>query len=125
MTLKRLPAPLIRFGPAALIMVAIFAFSSTPSSNLPNFGGWDWVAKKGAHALGYAMLGAAYTHALAPGRPLTLRNGLIAIALAALYATSDEWHQSFTAGRHPAWTDVAIDTVGATVGVVAMRWLRP
>lgn len=122
--LKRLPPGVTRFGPAALIMLAIFAFSSTPSTSLPNYGAWDWIAKKGAHAFGYALLGTAYAHALQPQRRPTLSQSLMAIALAALYASSDEWHQSFTAGRHPAWTDVLIDTFGATIGVSVFRWLR-
>ncbi len=122
--LKRLPPGVTRFGPAALIMLAIFAFSSTPSTSLPNYGAWDWVAKKGAHALGYALLGSAYAHALQPNRRPSLGQSLAAVALAALYASSDEWHQSFTAGRHPASTDVLIDTIGAIVGVSVFRWLR-
>ena len=122
--LKRLPPGVTRFGPAALIMLVIFAFSSTPSTSLPNYGAWDWIAKKGAHAFGYALLGTAYAHALQPQRRPTLSQSLMAIALAALYASSDEWHQSFTAGRHPAWTDVLIDTFGATIGVSVFRWLR-
>lgn len=122
--LERLPPRVTRFGPAALIMFAIFAFSSTPSTSLPNYGAWDWIAKKGAHAFGYALLGAAYAHALQPSRRPTLRQSILAVALAALYASSDEWHQSFTAGRHPAWTDVLIDTLGASVGVSAFKWWR-
>ena len=31
--LKRLPPGVTRFGPAALIMLVIFAFSSTPSTS--------------------------------------------------------------------------------------------
>lgn len=122
--LKRLPPGVTRFGPAALIMLAIFAFSSTPSTSLPNYGAWDWIAKKGAHAFGYALLGAGYAHALQPNRRPTFKQSVAAVALAALYASSDEWHQSFTAGRHPAWTDVLIDTFGATIGVSVFQWLR-
>ncbi len=127
MTLTRasLIAALRRFGPAAAVMAAIFAFSSTPSRDLPDLGGWDFLAKKGAHACGYALLGAAYAHALSPGRRSTRIQAVWSVGLAALYAASDEWHQSFTPGRNPAWMDVGIDTAGAAVGVfVLWRWLK-
>lgn len=118
-------ATLRRFGPAAAVMIAIFAFSATPSQDLPDLGGWDFLAKKGAHAFGYALLGAAYAHAVSPGRRPTLGNAVLAVGLAALYAASDEWHQSFTPGRHPAWMDVGIDAAGAAVGVSMLwRWLK-
>lgn len=123
--MARFQAGLRRLGPAALVMAAIFAFSATPSQVLPHFGGWDFWAKKGAHAFGYALLGAAYAHALAPRSRATPLQCLLAVGLAALYAVSDEWHQSFTPGRHPGAQDVLIDTAGALLGVVALwRWRR-
>ena len=124
MTLARVFAPVVRYGPAAALMAVIFAFSATPSRDLPDLGVWDWLAKKGAHATGYALLGAAYAHALAPGRRPTPRQCALAVGLAALYALSDEWHQSWTPGRHPALTDVGIDTLGAALGVAALQLWR-
>ena len=52
----------------------------------------------------------------APGRRL-----LVAWLLAALYAASDEWHQSFVPGHSPAVTDVVIDTCGALTGLLVWR----
>jgi len=48
---------------------------------------------------------------------------LAAIGLVALYATLDEWHQSFVPGRTPAMGDVLLDTTGgaaaqATAGLL-------
>jgi VanZ family protein len=40
-----------------------------------------------------------------------------ALFFSALYASSDEFHQSFVPGRQPAVTDVMIDTAGAAVGL--------
>ncbi|CAN5470924.1 hypothetical protein BH11ARM2_BH11ARM2_14560 [soil metagenome] len=34
---------------------------------------------------------------------------------------SDEWHQHFIDPRGGRWTDVAIDTVGATAAILALR----
>lgn len=35
-----------------------------------------------------------------------------------LYAVSDEVHQGFVGGRHPAWTDVLIDSGGVLTGIL-------
>lgn len=111
-----------RWGPALAVMLVIFWASGTPGRDLPEFGGWDTLFKKGGHALGYALLGAAYVHGLRgerpgwpPGRVLAL-----ALALAVAYALTDEAHQAFTPGRHPALSDVAIDAAGAAAGVWVM-----
>jgi VanZ family protein len=45
--------------------------------------------------------------------------------LTAAYAATDEFHQSFTSGRHPSPVDVAIDSVGALLFLLALAlWLR-
>ncbi len=108
-TLDRLKTFGWRWGPALALMAVIYWASATPSRNLPDFGGWDTLLKKGGHALGYALLAAAYQHGLR-GRPA------LAVLLAGLYALTDEFHQTFTAGRTPSGLDVLIDTTGAIVG---------
>jgi VanZ family protein len=46
-------------------------------------------------------------------------------ALTVAYAVTDEFHQSFTAGRHPSPVDVGIDSVGALLFLLALAlWLR-
>lgn len=40
-----------------------------------------------------------------------------AALLSLAYAVSDEYHQSWTPGRHPSWIDVGIDAIGATLGL--------
>ena len=54
---------------------------------------------------------------------------IVALALGALYAVSDEAHQTFVEGRVGAVLDVAIDTLGVLTGtlawtVVDVRWRR-
>jgi len=100
------------WAPVVLWAAVIFAFSSIPSLS-SGLGTWDLVLRKIAHLTEYAILGALLVRALA--RPW------LAILLGALYATSDEIHQHFVRGRHAAWYDVVIDTVGVTIGVVAWR----
>jgi len=105
-----------RWGPALLMMALIFAASSLPSRQVPSFGVWDRLVKKGGHMTGYALLAAAYLHALANGRRVSARLVLLAVAGAGLYALTDEYHQSFVGGRHPSLVDVLIDTGGAGAG---------
>jgi len=45
------------------------------------------------------------------------------VFLVFLYASSDEFHQSFVPGRTPLFTDVMIDTAGGTTGL-ALIWLE-
>ncbi len=101
--------------PLVLWAAIIFALSSIPSLGT-GLGTWDLVLRKLAHMAEYAILGALLVRAL--GRPA------LALALGALYAVSDEVHQSFVRGRHGAWYDVLIDTVGVAVGVLAWRQAR-
>ena len=124
--MSRLNAFLRRWGPAILLMVAIFAFSSTPSSDLPNFNWADRIVKKGGHALGYGLLAFAYLRGLkGENSHTTLRQFLGAWLMAVLYSATDEFHQSFTPGRHPAVTDVLIDATGAAVVLIlAARYYK-
>jgi VanZ family protein len=94
----------------------IFAFSSVPSLGT-GLGTWDLVLRKLAHVSEYALLGLLLARAS--------RRPAVAVALAAGYAITDEVHQTFVEGRHGAPLDVAIDTVGALVGVLVwLRWSR-
>ena len=104
------------WAPVLLWAALIFAFSSIPSLGT-GLGTWDLVLRKLAHLTEYAVLGALLVRAL--DRPA------VALVLGAAYATSDEIHQHFVRGRHAAWYDVVIDTIGAAIGVLAWRrWWR-
>ena len=102
----------VRWVPVVLWAAVIFTLSSIPhlSSGL---GTWDYVLRKGAHVTEYAILGALLLRALEREVP--------AFALGVLYAVSDELHQAFVRGRHSSPIDVAIDSVGLAVGVLAWR----
>ncbi|MDM7998197.1 MAG: VanZ family protein [Acidobacteriota bacterium] len=113
-----------RWGPAVLIMSIIFIASATPGSKMPEFGYWDLGVKKGGHMIGYALLGAAFCHALHGTRRAAKHFFIWAFVLTVLYAMSDEVHQTFTAGRTPAILDVGIDAIGGCMGIAAARWLR-
>jgi len=93
----------------------IFAFSSIPSLGT-GLGTWDTLLRKGAHMTEYAVLALLLARALGREAP--------AFALGVLYAASDELHQAFVRGRHASPVDVAIDSVGLLIGLLAWRRAR-
>jgi len=98
------------------MMAAIFIASSIPKEEMPAFGFWDLLVKKGGHLLGYGLLAVAYLHALTNGQQANLAQVVWAILLAGLYGATDEFHQLFVAGRGASLVDVLIDSVGAMIG---------
>ncbi len=113
-----------RWLPALAMMALIFGASSAPSKDIPSFGLWDVLVRKGGHALGYALLGAAYLRGLTAERRLRWPLAALALAAAVLYAATDEFHQSFVSGRHPSIVDVLIDAGGATTGIAVWASIR-
>ncbi len=103
-----------RWLPALALMVVIFLFSNTPKQDLPNYGLFDMLVKKGGHVTGYALLGLAYWYALG----FDLKKIGWAWVLAVLYALSDEFHQSFVAGRGATiWDVILYDATGAALAL--------
>ena len=114
-----------RWGPALLVMAAIFAASSQSKSAVPDLGAADWPVKKAGHLLMYGVLAACWMRGLAYGRPANGRDALWAIVLSTLYGASDEFHQSFVPGRGATVIDVVIDGVGAILGAgLTLGWQR-
>ncbi len=103
-----------RWLPLLLWMAAIFFMSNQPSEALPAYGPWDWLIKKGAHFLAYALLAVLAFRVTREGpRPYFL-----AFLVAVIYAISDEIHQLFVEGRHGTAVDVAIDSLGALTALL-------
>jgi VanZ family protein len=101
---------LSRFGPPVLLMVVIFALSAQPDLN-SGLGTVDLIGRKIIHAASYGLLWWLWQRALGTSSPLPA--ALITIA----YAISDEFHQSFVAGRHGTPVDVLIDSVGVAIAI--------
>jgi VanZ family protein len=121
--MSRITSFLWRWGPALLMMAAIFGFSSIPSAEMPYFGLLDFIVKKGGHALGYGLLALSYLRGLkAESIGLDSRWLYIAWLMAILYSATDEFHQSFVPGRHSVATDIMIDAVGAGVALILTSW---
>ena len=96
--------------PVVVWAAVIFTFSSIPSLS-SGLGTWDTALRKLAHTAEYAVLGALLERAL--------RSPPLAFLAGALYAVTDEIHQTFVRGRHGAPVDVAIDSVGVLLGILA------
>lgn len=78
------------------------------------------VIRKLAHFTEYLILGVLISRAMRDARGWRLEHALLAIALATVYAVSDEVHQRFVPGRTAAAGDVAIDALGAVAGQIAI-----
>ena len=98
-------------------MALIFFLSAQPDLS-SGLGVWDLILRKFAHAGAYALLTLVRFRALAP---LTGHALIGAVAISFLFAVSDEYHQTFVAGRNGSPVDVLIDTVGITIAVVLAR----
>ncbi|HKL99891.1 MAG TPA: VanZ family protein [Mobilitalea sp.] len=133
--------------PAILIMMVIFSFSAKPAvksaessltiaevimgiyeditdEKLENdirmefLYQMDHYIRKGAHFIEYAILAAAIALPLWILRHRGRRLWLLSMLGAALYAATDEFHQSFVPGRSCELKDVMIDTAGAALGAM-------
>ena len=138
------------FLPALLVMYMIFSFSSQTGVDSGNLsykvsygivsvadqvlernlsegdkeyyaGQIELPVRKLAHMTEYCILAICisfplYVYGLR-GFWLFIFAGLFCVA----FACTDEFHQSFVAGRSPAKTDVVIDSLGALIGIVLVQ----
>lgn len=83
-----------------------------------------YTIRKCAHLAEYALFALLAYRAVRAGRPplWRFRWAAVAVGIAAAFASIDELRQSFTTTRTGKVSDVAIDTVGAILGVTAL-WL--
>jgi len=83
-------------------------------------------ARKSVHFGNYFVLSFLLFRALrAPHRGWARRWAIWAVLIASAYAASDEFHQSFEAGRGPSAMDALLDTAGAcTAQIVTWFFFR-
>lgn len=79
--------------------------------------------RKAAHVCMYAILGVAIYFALRDTSLQPTTAVLIAIAIAGLYAISDEAHQLLIDGRSAQISDVMLDTASSAFGVAAYTYI--
>nr|MCR4586379.1 VanZ family protein [Lachnospiraceae bacterium] len=137
---------------APLMMLVIFYFSSRPGPEsdvdsmaigriigemvVPDFEDMELQAqlefvtninhavRKTAHFTEYAVLAVLLAGALDAEDKKRRAIFLQAVAIAALYAASDEFHQTFVPGRAGKISDVLIDSAGAVAGAAIVIALR-
>ena len=102
------------WGPAIGMMSIIFFVSGMSSPPTPAA-----LPDVGAHAVAYALLGAAFLRGVADSRweQVTARTSIVAVLLTVAYGLTDEFHQSFVPGRTSEFSDLVADACGAVAGV--------
>lgn len=137
-------------GLLLLCMVMIFRFSAQPASESEQVSGgvayrivetWshltgteytqsemeayadriDYPVRKLAHMTEYGilcLLACAFVHGYSGNWKVC---GISAVAVAALYAATDEIHQLFVPGRAGRFSDVCIDTLGAVIWLLLLQ----
>lgn len=90
----------------------------------------QFFVRKSAHLFEYAVLALLILRAIKrPLRPASnswsWQRAGVALLIAAAYAATDEWHQSFVPSRTADLNDVLIDSSGALIGLTpAFFWSK-
>ena len=104
-------------GRLVRLIASAYGFASGGASLAPDaLHTLETLVRKAAHMGEYAVLSLLYARALTQNG--AKRPALASLILCALYAATDEIHQAFVPDRGPAVTDVAIDTLGASLGLL-------
>ena len=115
------------WGPVCGYAGLIFYLSSQPhpEQDLPSF--VMLFSDKVLHAIEYALLGVLCYRAFRWGTNQSWGQQAIplAVLLASFYGASDEVHQAFVPFRDSSWQDWLADTIGAAIGAVSWRSIRP
>ena len=82
----------------------------------------EFFIRKGAHFFIYLLLGLCWFMGLKDRMDSVPLAALIALLLAAGYASFDEFHQGLTPERTPLLEDIILDTAGAFTGILS-SWL--
>jgi VanZ family protein len=109
---------LARWLPALAWMAVIFLLSSQSGLRVTEDAAVDRPIRTAAHLASYALLAGLVLYALGGlGRP-SLRNVVLAMAVTAIYAVSDELHQALVPDRTGRAADVLVDVIGASAGLL-------
>lgn len=78
----------------------------------------EHIIRKLAHFSIYMILGILLMGLMCTYKTKNIKRLFISMFVGILYASLDEFHQSFTPGRTALVTDVLIDTVGVIIGTI-------
>ncbi len=94
-----------------------------PWADAGTIGALHALVRKLAHVTEYGILALLLFRAINTPQRSVARVAQWAWVLAAAYAASDEFHQSFVPSRTGALADVVLDSLGAALGVALAVWL--
>jgi VanZ family protein len=117
------PAELLAWAAVIAWAALIFAFSATPNLRFVQADTLDFVVRKAGHMAVFGIFAVLTWRAISLSG---LRGALaLSFAVTVVYASTDEFHQLFTKGRHASPVDVGIDSVGALIALVTLAlWLQ-
>lgn len=127
--MERLRSPLWLWLPVFLLVAVIYACSSLTAADIHRFNVFR-LSSETIHRIGhlveYLALGVVFLRALLYTHTgVTVRRVYIVAAVALiLFAGTDEWHQTFVAGRHGRASDVLYDILCFTIGIGLYSWYR-
>ncbi len=99
-----------------LIFYCLFIYWLSDQSSLDHPFDFGFVAQdKLYHAGAYSIMGLLAWRSFKHGFSSPIILALLSIAFCSLYGLSDEWHQSFIAGRQSDSADWVADTSGAVL----------
>ena len=99
----------------------IFYLSSI-SDLSTGLGSWDWLMRKTAHVVVYAILAGLLWRALSHDTNLLDKAvGWVTLGLVSAYAISDEIHQIFVPGRTGSVLDGCIDVLGGMLALYVLH----
>ena len=111
--------------PPVIWAIVIFLLSSRPTRRASQIYWQDFIVKKSAHMIEYAIFASLLYRAISNSGVKKTNAGLFALIIAVLYGGSDEFHQIFTPGREPTVRDVIFDTIGASFAIYTIWNLLP
>ena len=103
--------------PLLVWMILIFFLSSFHKLQASEIGWQDFVTRKTAHFLEYAILCFLFYRGFRRTTGFSLHRSLFfAFILTFLYALTDEYHQTWVSGRTGRFFDIGVDSLGAGFG---------
>ncbi len=100
----------------------IFWFSSQEINKPAPFNWPDFIVKKTAHVIEYAIFYWLLFRAVSQKNKLINKKSfLLTLILIIFYALTDEWHQTFIPGREGTLRDVGFDTIGGLFGLFQIK----
>lgn len=104
---------IMRYGPLVVLSLLIFLASAQEQAPMPDLG-FTWQDKV-YHFFAY-MAYAVTVYRAVSGTSVSTRGVIVRVmVITAVYAASDEWHQSFVPGRSSEVPDWIADVSGAVV----------